>query len=116
MKSGPPFLQRYLPFWAAVFVDRMVVLLLPLIALLVPLMRIAPAIYTWRIRSKIFRVYGELKFLRIRSAQDYTPARHAEFFGRLDRMKAATASSFHTCRNPGADVARAGADFRRRTE
>ena len=37
----------------------MVVLLLPLIALLVPLMRIAPAIYTWRIRSKIFRVYGE---------------------------------------------------------
>ena len=63
MKSGPPFLQRYLPFWAAVFVDRMVVLLLPLIALLVPLMRIAPAIYTWRIRSKIFRVYGELKFL-----------------------------------------------------
>ena len=51
-KSGPPFLQRYLPFWAAVFVDRMVVLLLPLVALLLPLMRIAPAIYSWRIRSR----------------------------------------------------------------
>lgn len=89
MKSGPPFLQRYLPFWAAVFVDRMVVLLLPLIALLVPLMRIAPAIYTWRIRSKIFRVYGELKFLESEVRKDYTPARHAEFFGRLDRIEEA---------------------------
>jgi TRAP transporter TAXI family solute receptor len=89
MKSGPPFLQRYLPFWAAVFVDRMVVLLLPLIALLVPLMRIAPAIYTWRIRSKIFRVYGELKFLESEVRKDYTPARHSEFFGRLDRIEEA---------------------------
>ncbi len=89
MKSGPPFLQRYLPFWAAVFVDRMVVLLLPLIALLVPLMRIAPAIYTWRIRSKIFRLYGELKFLETEVRRDYTPDRHREFFGRLDRIEEA---------------------------
>lgn len=88
-KSGPPFLQRYLPFWAAVLVDRMFVLLLPLIALLVPLMRIAPAVYTWRIRSKIFRLYGELKFLENEVRQDYAPARHAEFFGRLDGIEEA---------------------------
>ncbi len=87
LKSGPPFLQRYLPFWAAVFVDRMVVLLLPLIALLVPLMRIAPALYSWRIRSKIFRLYGELKFLENEVRKEYVPARHAEFFGRLDRIE-----------------------------
>ncbi|MDQ5880504.1 MAG: hypothetical protein QG616_334, partial [Pseudomonadota bacterium] len=87
LKSGPPFLQRYLPFWAAVLVDRMFVLLLPLIALLVPLMRIAPAVYTWRIRSKIFRLYGELKFLENEVRQDYAPARHAEFFGRLDHIE-----------------------------
>ena len=87
MKVGPPFLQRFLPFWAAVLVDRMVVLLLPLIALLVPLMRIAPAIYTWRIRSKIFRLYGELKFLETEVRKDYAPARHHEFFDRLDRIE-----------------------------
>lgn len=87
LKSGPPFLQRYLPFWAAVLVDRMFVLLLPLIALLVPLMRIAPAVYTWRIRSKIFRLYGELKFLENEVRQDYAPGRHAEFFGRLDHIE-----------------------------
>ncbi|MCP5268177.1 MAG: TAXI family TRAP transporter solute-binding subunit [Zoogloeaceae bacterium] len=91
-KSGPPFLQRYLPFWAAVFVDRMVVLLLPLVALLLPLMRIAPAIYSWRIRSKVFRLYGELKFLENEVRQDYSIARHREFFERLDRIEEAASN------------------------
>lgn len=88
-KSGPPFLQRYLPFWAAVLVDRLIVLLLPLFALLLPLVRIAPTIYTWRIRSKIFRLYGELKYLENEVRQHYDVARHAEFFGRLDRIEEA---------------------------
>lgn len=91
-KSGPPFLQRYLPFWAAVLVDRLIVLLLPIIALLVPLMRIAPAVYTWRIRSKIFRLYGELKFLENEVRQNYSPGRHAEFFGRLDHIEEAASN------------------------
>ncbi|MFC5300005.1 TAXI family TRAP transporter solute-binding subunit [Azospira restricta] len=86
-KSGPPFLQRYLPFWAAVFVDRMVVMLLPLLALLLPLLRVAPAIYTWRVRSKIFRLYGELKFLENEVRHHYAAERHGEFFARLDRIE-----------------------------
>ncbi len=86
-QSGPPFLQRYLPFWAAVLVDRLVVLLLPLVALLLPLLRIAPALYSWRVRSKIFRLYGELKFLENEVRHHYEPARHGEFFGRLDRIE-----------------------------
>lgn len=62
-KSGRPFLQRYLPFWAANLLDRMVVMLIPVVALLFPLMRILPGLYAWRVRSRIFRWYGELKFL-----------------------------------------------------
>jgi hypothetical protein len=62
-KSGPPFLQRYLPFWLAVLIDRLIVLLIPVFALLIPLLKIAPAIYTWRVRTKVFRCYGELRFL-----------------------------------------------------
>lgn len=85
-KSGPPFLQRYLPFWAAVLADRLVVLLLPLFALLVPLMRVAPALYTWRIRSRVFRLYGELKFLETEVRQHYEASRHREYFERLDRI------------------------------
>ncbi len=59
-KSGPPFLQRFLPFWAATLVDRLKVMLLPFIALLLPLMKIMPPLYRWRIRSRIYRWYDEL--------------------------------------------------------
>lgn len=60
---GPPFLQRYLPFWLAVLVDRLLIAIIPVLALAIPLFRIAPTIYAWRMRSRIYRWYGELKFL-----------------------------------------------------
>ena len=58
---GPPFLMRFLPFWPAVFIDRMIVMLVPLLALLLPLGKIMPPLYRWRIRSKIYRWYKELQ-------------------------------------------------------
>ncbi len=60
-KVGPPFLMRYLPFWPAVFIDRMIVMLVPLLALLLPLGKVLPPLYRWRIRSKIYRWYKELQ-------------------------------------------------------
>jgi hypothetical protein len=70
-ESGPPFLDRYLPFWAATFVSRVLVILLPLAALAIPLSRIAPAVYTWLVKSRIYKLYGELRFLemQLRNAQ-----------------------------------------------
>ena len=65
LKSGPPFLQRHLPFWLAVFIDRMVVVLLPVLAILIPVVRLTPAVYAWRIKSRIYRWYGKLKVLEI---------------------------------------------------
>jgi TRAP transporter TAXI family solute receptor len=59
-RSGPPFLQRFLPFWVAIFIDRMLVMLLPLLALVLPLVRIMPPVLRWSIRSRIFRWYREL--------------------------------------------------------
>lgn len=85
-KSGPPFLQRYLPFWLAVLIDRLIVLLVPIIALLIPLLKIAPAIYTWRVRSKVFRCYGELRFLEEDLKHHYDPVRHNEYRERLDAL------------------------------
>lgn len=85
-KSGPPFLQRYLPFWLAVLVDRLIVLLVPVIALLIPLLRVAPALYSWRVKSKVFRCYGELKFLEDDLKNHYDPARLAEYRERLDAL------------------------------
>jgi TRAP transporter TAXI family solute receptor len=65
LKNGPPFLQRHLPFWLAVFIDRMVVMLLPILAVLIPIVRFAPTVYAWRIKSRIYRWYGKLKVLEI---------------------------------------------------
>ena len=60
-KHGPPFLQRYLPFWAASLVDRLKVMLLPLLVLLLPLLKVMPPIYTWRMRARVYRWYEELE-------------------------------------------------------
>ncbi|HZV55722.1 MAG TPA: TAXI family TRAP transporter solute-binding subunit, partial [Rhodocyclaceae bacterium] len=86
-KSGKPFLQRYLPFWAATLVDRLVVMVIPMLALLVPIMKFAPALYGWRVRSRIYRRYGELKFLEAEVEAD--PGRHsrAEWLARLDAIE-----------------------------
>jgi TRAP-type uncharacterized transport system substrate-binding protein len=62
-RSGPPFLQQYLPFWMANLVDRMWVVLVSIIAILIPLSRVVPPLYTFRIRSRVFRWYGQLQAL-----------------------------------------------------
>ncbi|HEY7760451.1 MAG TPA: TAXI family TRAP transporter solute-binding subunit [Burkholderiales bacterium] len=62
-QSGRPFLQRYLPFWVAVFAARLLVILIPVVGVVYPLARLAPAIYGWGMRRRIFTLYGELKFL-----------------------------------------------------
>jgi len=86
-KSGPSFLQRYLPFWLAVLVDRLIVLLVPIFALLIPLLKVAPAIYNWRVRSKVFRCYGELKFLEDDLKNHFDPARLGDYRLRLDALE-----------------------------
>ena len=86
-KSGPPFLQRYLPFWAAILVDRMIVFLLPLVALVLPLARVLPALYQWRIRSRIYRNYGELKFLEAEVTQAADHGRSGDYMARLDKIE-----------------------------
>ena len=47
-RSGGSFLYQYLPFWAATFLDRMILVLIPLGILLFPVIGIMPRIYTWR--------------------------------------------------------------------
>ena len=65
IKDGPPFLQRHLPFWMAVLFDRLVVMLIPILAVLIPMFKLAPAVYAWRIKSRIYRWYGKLKVLEV---------------------------------------------------
>ena len=60
-KNGPPLLQRYLPFWLANFFERMWVVVVALGALVLPLSRIIPPIYVWKVRSRVYRWYGQLR-------------------------------------------------------
>lgn len=78
--DGSPFLQKYLPFWIASAVDRGKILLLPALALLLPLFRVAPPLYRWRIRSRIYRWYEILRGIEsdLRSQADVeTLSKHA---------------------------------------
>jgi hypothetical protein len=59
--SGVPLLQRYLPFWLANLVDRMWPAIVTIIAVLLPLSRVLPPLYTFRIRSRVFRWYRQLR-------------------------------------------------------
>lgn len=56
-KSGPPLLQRYLPYHIAAFIDRTKILILPLLTLLLPLIKVAYPTYRWSIRRKIWKWY-----------------------------------------------------------
>ena len=60
-KGGVPLLQRYLPFSMANLVERMWLALGIIVAVLLPLSRIVPPVYQFRIRSRIFRWYGQLR-------------------------------------------------------
>jgi len=61
IRSGQPFLQRWLPFWLANLVERMWLALGIILAVLLPLTRVVPPLYQFRIRSRVFRWYGQLR-------------------------------------------------------
>jgi len=62
-KSGPSGLRRYLPYGAAVWLQRLIFLGLPILAVGIPLLRTLPGLYRWSIRRRIYRWYGELAFI-----------------------------------------------------
>ena len=61
LQSDKPFLQRYLPFWVANLVERMWLVMGIILAIMLPLSRIIPPLYAFRVRSRIFRWYAQLR-------------------------------------------------------
>ena len=86
--SGKSFLYRTFPFWIASLISRALEAIVPVVILLVPALKIAPAVYRWRIRSRIYRWYRallELERNAIRSSFD--PARRDEFLQQLESIE-----------------------------
>lgn len=84
--SGPPWAQRWAPFWIANLFDRMWVVLAALLAILIPLSRVVPPIYQFRVRSRIFRWYGKLREIEDRLAAEppLTPDDRQQLLQQLD--------------------------------
>ncbi len=62
-KGSPSILRRYLPFWMVVWVNRFLVIGIPLLIIAIPFFRNIPVLYRWRARRRIYRWYGELRFI-----------------------------------------------------
>jgi hypothetical protein len=61
INGTPPFWQRYLPFWASNLVERMWLVLGGLLVLMLPLARVVPPLYQFRVRRRVFRWYARLR-------------------------------------------------------
>ncbi len=86
-RTGPPFLQRHLPFWLAVLVQQLFALAIPLLGVLFPLLRFAPAIYDWLGRRRVYGLYSELKRLEDQLAAVPPGGNVKDFVERLNRME-----------------------------
>jgi TRAP transporter TAXI family solute receptor len=87
-KSGKPFMQRYLPYWAAIFVDRMLILLIPIFAVLLPAIKFVPVLYTYRLKARIVRWYAQLGEFESELSENPDPAKADEYLARLDAIEA----------------------------
>lgn len=87
-KTGQPFLHRYLPFWAATLLGNLIVLLIPVLGLLYPIVKSLPPLYDWLMKSKILRIYGELRLLEDEMADARrTGADMSGMVTQLDRLE-----------------------------
>lgn len=84
--GGAPLLQRYLPFWMANLVERMWLALGIILAVLLPLSRVVPPLYAFRIRSRIFRWYAQLRDLEDRAETAESADLLMEELNRLDHL------------------------------
>ena len=87
-KSGLPFLHEHFPFWMAALIGKLVILLIPIMGVLYPMTRFLPRLYDWLMRSKVLRMYGELKLLEDEmTTADATGRDVNEMVSRLDRLE-----------------------------
>ncbi len=93
-KDGRPFLQRYLPYWAANFVQRLILILIPLFAIAIPVLKTIPSILLWRQKNRLFRRYEILlKLERKLQEKQLTRDEIAQATLELDRVEESISGS-----------------------
>lgn len=84
INGTPPFYQRYLPFWASNLVQRMWLVFGGLLVLMLPLSRLVPPLYQFRVRRRVFRWYARLR--DIEATIDASPGKHDDMLEELDHL------------------------------
>lgn len=85
--SGKTLLYRSLPFWLASLADRLLVVFVPIFVVLIPGLKVLPALYSWRVRSRIYRWYGRLIALERGMLAQPSPEERQELLERLDDIE-----------------------------
>jgi len=88
-KSGKTLLYRYLPFQLASLANRFLLIFVPMVVLLIPGLKIIPAIYRWRINLGIYRWYRALLALEKDLLSNINLEKQKELVERLDRIEQA---------------------------
>ncbi|KAF0154925.1 MAG: hypothetical protein FD159_2404 [Syntrophaceae bacterium] len=93
-KSGKSFFYRYLPFWMASLINRILVVFVPLIIILIPGMKSIPALFRWRMQLRINRWYRLLLLVEQNTIkqekienQDWLNQRLDEIESEVNKMK-----------------------------
>ena len=86
INGTPPFWQRHLPFWASNLVERMWLVLGGLLVLMLPLSRVVPPLYQFRVRSRVFRWYAQLRDIENKVDADRSDTRREALVAELDEL------------------------------
>jgi TRAP-type uncharacterized transport system substrate-binding protein len=87
-KDGRPFLQRYLPYWAANALQRLILILVPLLAIAIPVLKAIPSLLNFKEKNRLYRRYGILLDLeRDLRARQLSEAEIREASARLDKVE-----------------------------
>jgi hypothetical protein len=87
-KSGKTFFYRYLPFWLASLVNRILVVFVPLIIILIPGLKTIPALFQWRMRLRINRWYRLLLLVEQEVVAQLSTEKREALEQRIDEIEA----------------------------
>jgi len=60
-RSGPGLMNRYLPFWVTNYLQRTIAIVIAAIAIVVPVFRVMPMLFSWLIRQQLRKLYRRLR-------------------------------------------------------
>jgi ABC-type nitrate/sulfonate/bicarbonate transport system substrate-binding protein len=85
--NKPGILQRNLPFWLASLIDRLLILIVPLAVVMIPVLRLAPRLYQWRMQSRVYRWYKRIRRLDGRMLEASDPEELADVRADAQRLE-----------------------------